>query len=72
MRIDHVMRFFRLYWIPEGADAQNGAYVADRYEDLLRVLALESVRNRVILVGEDLGTVEPFFREILARFGVFS
>ena len=52
--------------------AAGGAYVRDRYEDLVRILALESVRNRVLVVGEDLGTVEPETRETLTRFGVLS
>ena len=72
LRIDHVMRFFRLFWIPEGKDASQGAYVLDYADDLLRVLALESVRNEVVLIGEDLGTVEPFIRERLRKFGVLS
>ncbi|MBZ5580728.1 MAG: 4-alpha-glucanotransferase [Acidobacteriia bacterium] len=72
LRIDHVMRLFRLYWIPEGSDAAHGAYVHERWEDYVRVLALESVRNHVVVVGEDLGTVEPEIRESLARFGVLS
>ncbi len=72
LRIDHVMRLFRLYWIPDEYDAGHGAYVRERAEELVRVLALESVRNRVVVVGEDLGTVEPEIRKTLERFGILS
>jgi 4-alpha-glucanotransferase len=72
LRIDHVMRFFRLYWIPDGAEATVGTYVRDRFESLLSILALESVRNQVIVIGEDLGTVPDEAREVLHRFGILS
>lgn len=72
LRIDHVMRFFRLYWIPDGMEATEGTYVRERYEDLLRILALESVRGQFVVVGEDLGTVPDYVREMLEHFGILS
>lgn len=72
LRIDHVMRFFRLYWIPEGMDPTGGAYVRDHYDELLHIMALESVRQRVLIVGEDLGTVTREIRHALERFGLYG
>jgi 4-alpha-glucanotransferase len=72
LRIDHVMRLFRLFWIPDGSDATTGAYVRELNEDLVRILALESVRNQVTVIGEDLGTVEDAVRDSLASFRILS
>jgi 4-alpha-glucanotransferase len=72
LRIDHVMRFFRLYWIPDGMEASGGTYVRDRFQALLSILALESVRNQVVVIGEDLGTVPDEARRVLHQFGILS
>ncbi len=72
LRIDHVMRFFHLYCIPEGEPPRKGAYVSQPFEDLLRILALESVRNQVVIIGEDLGTVPAYIRDILGETNIFS
>jgi 4-alpha-glucanotransferase len=72
LRIDHALGLFRLFWIPEGMSPTEGTYVRYPFEDLLRIIALESVRNRAVIIGEDLGTIGEEAREALSSFGMLS
>jgi 4-alpha-glucanotransferase len=72
LRIDHVMGLFRLWWVPEGNNPTRGTYVRYDAEAMLAVLALEAHHAGAVVIGEDLGTVEPGVREALQRRGVLG
>ncbi|MFF7975618.1 4-alpha-glucanotransferase [Streptomyces sp. NPDC007905] len=72
LRIDHVMGLFRLWWVPQGSPPTEGTYVRYDAEAMLALLALEASRAGAVVIGEDLGTVEPGVRETLQRRGVLG
>jgi 4-alpha-glucanotransferase len=72
LRIDHVMSFFRLFWIPDGAPPNAGAYVRYPHDLLLDAVARESEAHGCYVIGEDLGTVEPEMREELRKRRMLS
>jgi 4-alpha-glucanotransferase len=67
LRLDHVMGLHRLYWVPKGFPASEGAYVSYPAEELYAILCLESQRHKTALVGENLGTVPPEVNQAMAR-----
>jgi 4-alpha-glucanotransferase len=71
VRIDHMMGFHRLYWIPAGIPTSQGVYVGYPADEYYAILCLESQRNRCIVVGEDLGIVPPEVRPAMDKHGVF-
>lgn len=72
IRLDHVLGLQRLYLVPHGFAADSGVYVQMPFEALLAVVAQESVANRCVVIGEDLGTVPEGFRDQLASWGIWS
>ena len=72
VRIDHIIGLFRLWWIPEGAPPTAGTYVRYNHDAMIGIVALEAHRAGAVVVGEDLGTVEPWARDYLRERGVLG
>ena len=72
VRIDHIIGMFRLWWIPDGAAPTEGTYVRYDHDALIGIIALEAYRAGAVVVGEDLGTVEPWVRDHLRERGLFG
>ena len=72
IRVDHVIGLFRLWWVPEGTTPDAGTYVRYDHEALIGILALEAHRAGALVVGEDLGVVEPWVRDYLRERGMLG
>jgi 4-alpha-glucanotransferase len=72
VRIDHIIGLFRLWWIPQGDSADHGTYVRYDHEAFVGILALEGHRAGAVVVGEDLGNVEPAARQYFAERGILG
>ncbi|WP_420174724.1 4-alpha-glucanotransferase [Luteococcus sp. OSA5] len=72
VRVDHIIGLFRLWWVPEGKTAKDGTYVRYDHDALIGILALEAHRAQALVIGEDLGTVQPWVREYLSRRGILG
>src|SRR5688572_28805848 len=70
LRIDHVMGLHRLWWVPHGHPASEGAYVRYPADELYAILSVESHRHKTMLVGENLGTVPPEVNKSMDRHGL--
>jgi len=71
LRIDHIIGLFRLWWIA-GEAPTEGTYVRYDHEALIGILVLEAARAGVVVIGEDLGTVEPWVRDYLTERGILG
>lgn len=72
LRVDHIMAWTRLYWIPHGLGKDEGTYVSYPADELFAILTLESHRHRCEIVGENLGTVPPQIGDALPRHRIWG
>jgi 4-alpha-glucanotransferase len=72
LRVDHIIGLFRQWWVPEGALPADGTYLRLDHEAMVGIVMLEAQRAGAVIVGEDLGNVEPWVRDYLRARGVFG
>lgn len=72
IRIDHILGLMRQYWVAPGMKANEGIYISFPFDEILRIIALESQKNKCIVIGEDLGTVPEGFSEHMQSYGLLS
>ncbi|MFT6248936.1 MAG: 4-alpha-glucanotransferase [Cognaticolwellia sp.] len=72
LRIDHILGLMRQYWVAPGMEATEGVYISFPWDDILRIIALESRRNNCVVIGEDLGNVPEGFSETIQNAGLLS
>ncbi|MCX8027697.1 MAG: 4-alpha-glucanotransferase [Thermodesulfovibrionales bacterium] len=72
IRIDHALGIFRMFWIPQGRKPAEGVYVEYPFDDILRIISLESHLNKTIVIAEDLGTITDQARKSLKQYKMLS
>lgn len=72
IRVDHVLGLFRLFWMPRMQLPSTGTYVSYDHEALVGILALEAERADAVVIGEDMGTFEPWVQDVLAERGILG
>jgi len=72
LRVDHILGLFRQWWIPAGNAANDGVYINFDHDALIGILALEAQRAGTIVIGEDLGTLEPWVSDYLNHRGLLG
>ncbi|MDR2799484.1 MAG: 4-alpha-glucanotransferase [Bifidobacteriaceae bacterium] len=72
VRIDHILGMFRLWYIPEGHTAKEGAYVYYDHNIMIGILCLEALRNNAIVIGEDMGMVTNIVKKYLKTHGLMG
>ncbi|WP_419420109.1 1,4-alpha-glucan branching protein GlgB [Legionella sp. D16C41] len=72
LRIDHVMGFNRLFWIPDNFPISEGVYVQYPAEEMYAILSIESHRHKASIIGENLGCVPPITDEMMQQHAMIQ